>query len=441
MGAAVVAAASARRVVRSRPRSGVPKLLTLEADYSLATIRARGLEQLITARDLDRFFEHVWTVHPAVGADSMTEQLAEPPVGAVYYTQVSARHTMVEAKVGRFRQLTRFPMLNFALSQASLLAALDRLVRREGVNVIRASDPYHLAPLGLLLAWANHVPFVVRLIANYDQVFHSAGVPVHRKLLRSCAVEKVIARFVLGHADLVAAGNADILGYAEANGAPQERSTVFLVGNIIEQVHFISDPASRPSVGAELGLGDRRFIICIGRLEEVKHPEDFVTVLAEARQSEPDLAGVLVGEGSKRAELEALAERAGVAGDLVFAGNRDQQWVANALSSASVVVSPLTGRSLVEAALSGTPVVAYDTDWQSELVKDGSTGLLAPYRDTGRMAAAVIRLLRHEEYATLLGKQARDYALELMDPKRLDEHERQEYRKLLGKWGSTALRI
>ena len=35
-------------------------------------------------------------------------------------------------------------------------------------------------------------------------------------------------------------------------------------------------------------------------------------------------------------------------------------------------------------------------------------------------------------YAQLLGRQAREYALDIMDPERLDSHERQEYEKLLG---------
>lgn len=421
----------ARALVRRRPPSDSPKLLTLEGDYSLKTIRARGLEKLIMAGDLDGYFDHVWTVHPSVGADADTEELAEPAVGPVRHTAVSARHTIVEANVGRFRNLTGFPMLNFALSQRALLRTLDRLIRRQRINIIRASDPLYLAQLGLILARSNHLPLVVRLISNYDMSFFD-GRPVYPRLFRSRAIEKRVGRFMLSHADLVAAGNQDIARYAAANGAPPERTTVFLVGNLIEQVHFESDPETRPRVNAELGLTDRPFIICVSRLEKIKHPEDFVTVLAETRLTDQRVAGVLVGDGSMRGELEGLARRLGMADHLVFVGNRNQEWVANALSSASVIVSPLTGRSLVEGALSGTPVVAYDTDWQSELVKDGSTGILVPYRDTQQMAAGVSRLLQDEEYGRLLGSQARAYAVEAMDPQRLDEHERREYQKLLG---------
>ena len=431
MAVAAVAASAARAAFPRRSRSDVPRLLTLEADYSLATVRARGLDDLVTARDLGGFFDHVWSVHPSVGADAGTEQLAHPPAGPVSYSALSPRHTVVEGKIGRFRQLDAFPMLNFALSQRALLGELQRIVRREGINVIRASDPFYLAPLGMILARSNRLPFVVRLIANYDMSFFAEGRPVYPKLFRSRAVEQRVGRFVLRHADLVAAGNDDIREYAIANGAPPDRTTVFRVGNLIEQIHFRSEPASRPSVNAELGLGERPFITCVSRLERVKHPEDFVAVLADARASVPGLAGVLIGDGTMRDELEALARRLGVEDDLIFVGNREQDWIANALSSATVVVSPLTGRSLVEAALSATPVVAYDTDWQSEVVKDGETGVLVPYRDIQAMAAGVCKLLENTEYAVRLGANARAYTLDLMDPERLDAHERREYQKLL----------
>ena len=429
-----VAASAARAVFSSRSsRSAVPRLLTLEADYSLATIRTRGLEELITARDIGGFFDHVWSVHPSVGADAAAEQLAEPPTGPPVYTAVSPKHTMVEGRVGRFRQLAGFPMLNFALSQRALLKELGRLIRRERINVIRASDPFYLAPLGLILARSNHIPLVVRLTGNYDMSFFADGRPVYPRLFGSRAIEQRVGRFMLHHADLVAAGNDDIRDYAVSNGARPERTTVFLVGNLIEPVHFRTDPSSRPRVNGELGLGDRPFIVCVSRLEKLKHPEDFVAVLAEVRSAAPRLAGVLIGDGSMRDELEALARRLGIEDDLIFAGNREQPWIANALSSADVVVSPLTGRSLVEAALSGTPIVAYNTDWQSEVVKDGSTGILVPYRDTHKMAVGVCNLLKDKEYAGRLGTTARMYTLTLMDPQRLDRHERREYERLMGK--------
>jgi glycogen(starch) synthase len=133
-------------------------------------------------------------------------------------------------------------------------------------------------------------------------------------------------------------------------------------------------------------------------------------------------------------ELEQLARELGVADDLRIVGYRDQPWLADALTSADVVVSPLTGRALVEACLSGTPVVAYDVEWQSELIRPGETGMLAPYLDTKGMADAVCELLADPDTAARLGRQARKFTAESMDRDTLVAREQADYERLLAQW-------
>ena len=418
--------AGTRRVgAREHPR----KLLNLEGDYSLSTIRRLGLDQVLTSRDLDGFFEHVWTVHPMVGASA--DEPLETAVGPPSSEDVAPRHTIVEGRVAYSPRLRRIPVLNFLIGQAVLLVRLDRLIRRESISLIRANDPFYLGILGVLLARRRRIPLVVRLIANYDGNFYASGSPAYPRLFRRRAIEKWLGRNVLRRADLVAAGNYDILNYALANGADAERSTVFLVGNLIDSFHFEEAPEDRPSVRGELGLDDRPLAICVGRLEPDKHPEDVVRAVAQARLRERGVVALLVGDGTMRPQLEAMARELGVEDDVVFAGNRDQRWIAAAYSSADIVLSPVTGRALVEAQLSGTPVVAYDVDWQSELVHDGETGLLTPYRDVEAMADAVDRLLADRQWARSLGAVGREYTAKVMDPDALTAHERQQYEKVL----------
>lgn len=433
--AAVVAGATiAAEVVKgvvARPfgrHGGPPKLLTLEGDYSLHTIRDFGVEQIVTSRDLGGFFAHVWTVNPLVGA--APDDRNRTPPGPPTVTVMAPLHTMIEGKVGRWPALAGWPTLNFVLAQRDLLVRLGRLVRRERISVIRASDPMYLGLVGLLLARANGLPLVMHLIANYDGTAF-VDTPAYPRLFRRRSVEKRIERYLLPRCELVAAGNRDILDYAVGNGAVAERSTVFLVGNLIDAAHFAWDPSERPSVREELGLGDHPFVICVGRLEPLKHPDDVVQVIAQPVLRDLGVRAVLVGDGSMRDELEALAAGLGVGDRVIFAGRRDQEWLARAYTSATVIVSPLTGRALIEATLSGTPAVAYDIDWQAELIAHEETGLLVPYRDTAKMAEAVSELVSRPGHATALGTAGRERTLKVMDPEALLDHERDAYRRLL----------
>ena len=404
------------------------KLLTIDADYSLSTIRSRHLEHEFLCTDLEGFFEHVWTVHPLVGADPA--EPAESALGSLTTTLHGPRHTVIEATVGYSRRLERLPRANFLLSQGALLLGMHRLVRKENISVIRVGDPYYLALIGYLVARLNRLPLVIRVNGNYDAAYESTGVLAYPRIFRRRSLEKRIERFLLPRADLVACGNQNNLEYAIANGAPRERATLFRIGNIISPVHFV-EPTDRASLAAEMGIGGRPFLVYVSRLEPVKHPDDTVRVLAACKRSVPDLVLVLVGEGSMREDLARLARDLGVEDDVIFAGSRQQDWVARALTSATVVLSAVTGRALVEAALSGTAIVAYEYEWQSELLQSGESALLVPYRDVEAMAEAVCGLLEDRVTAACLARKAREAALTMMDPRRLIEHERSEYRKLL----------
>ena len=427
VGAVCGLVAGISRRVRRRQHPKARRLLTFDATYSLGLIRERKLEHEITCRDLNGFFDHVWSVHPMVGA-------SPEEVRGHWFTrtEVADRHTMIEGSIAYSARLEELPVLNFLLAQVVLLFRLDRLIREQGVCVLRAGEPFYLGLIGLILARVNQLPLVVRINANFDLLHAEAQGACYPRLYRWRSLERAVGRFVLSRADLVAPGSDDNLRYAVANGAGPERTTIWRYGMWIDPLHFSVEPEDRPSVRKELGLEEQPFFILVSRLAAIKHPEDAVRVLAAAKQREPRMAAVLVGGGIMQGEVEDLARELGVHDDLHVLGYRDQPWLASALSSADVVISTLTGRALVEACLSGTPVVAYDVEWQSELIRPDETGILVPYRDAGAMAEAVCRVVREPELGLRLGRRARAFTAEIMDPQSLLLRETADYERLLG---------
>ena len=114
------------------------------------------------------------------------------------------------------------------------------------------------------------------------------------------------------------------------------------------------------------------------RLEPVKNAMDLVDVLEIVHRERPDVVCVVVGDGSQRQEILTRIGLLKLEDSLLLVGNKSQSWIASLLADADVVVAPMMGRALVEAALSGTPIVAYDVDWHSEFVSANVTGVLVP---------------------------------------------------------------
>ena len=410
----------ARRARGRRPvRSDRPRLMVLSTTYSLDVLRARQAEHLLTRQDLGGFFEHVWSVHPLVGADPGEATLG---VGPPTITALSERHTMIEGKTARWPGLARLPYLNFAVAQVQLVLLLDRLVGREGVGIVRG-DPYYNGLLALLLGRLHRRPVEVRVIADHDWLFEAAGSLAHPRLFRTRAIERRVARYTLSHAESVLTGSEDHRAYVLRNGAPDDRVRYLGNWSMINPIH-LQEPGERVALDDEFGLGDRPVVLCISRLERQKYPEDVIASVALARERDPRIALVIAGEGALRAELERLCAQLGVEDAVVLAGDRDQGWMVRMLARATVVAMPIGGLALVESALSGTPIVAYDVEWHSEILRDGQEAVLVPFRDSAALADAICAIVADPDRARRLAVAARARVLEFMQLDALLAHER-----------------
>jgi glycosyltransferase involved in cell wall biosynthesis len=407
------------------------KLLVIDTSFSFEAISSRGLEESVICRDLNGFFDHVWTVHPF--ATMVTSESWSDTYGRAEWHKVGSRHTFIEGKVGRFSILKCAGVLNFLFSQVDLLFSLLKLIRKERIGVIRVGEPHYNAILGWILSRLAGIPLLIRVGSDHELNYKVSGRIHLPRLFKTRRIEKIIERFTLARADVVAGANQKIIDFALANGARKEVSTLFRYGNLIAKHHFIG-PEKRQeglSLLVQIGVEPGRFLLNIARLESVKQVDDVVRVLAEIRRRDYNLKAVLVGDGRLRESLFSLANELGVKDFIVFCGNKNQDWLSRVIPLAAVVVSPYMGRALTEAALGAVPIVAYDLDWQKELIESGVTGELIPHRDWKGMADAVEKYLNDPAYSRSMGEAVRMRALNMMAPDKLNQHERDTYNKLL----------
>ena len=265
----------------SEPASNEKKLLVLDTSYSLEDITKRGIVRSVTCRDLDGYFKHVWSVHPF--STIVTSPEWTKKYGKAVWHAITPVHSFIEGKIGRFAWLKWIFPLNFFIGQLGLLFQLKRLIRKENISIIRVGDMLYLGLFGWLLSKWCKVPLVVRVGGNHDKVFETTGQPIQKRLFFNRRIEKKVEHFVLSRAHLVAGANQDNLNFALANGARKEYSTLFRYGNLLDEGHFIEPENRREGLSLldELGLTTNAFLLYIGRLEKVKHPDHVLQVLAD----------------------------------------------------------------------------------------------------------------------------------------------------------------
>lgn len=181
-------------------------------------------------------------------------------------------------------------------------------------------------------------------------------------------------------------GNTEgIVRYIVSEGWPAERA--HWLPNFTPDLSGAA-PVPRPSLGVPEGAP---LLLAMGRL----HRNKGFDTLIEALASLPDAHLAIAGEGPERAALEALAARHGVAARVHLLGWRDDQAALLAACDLFVCSSrhePL-GNIVLEAWSAARPVVAAASQGPSELIDNGTNGVLVPAENAGTLAAAIAALL------------------------------------------------
>jgi phosphatidyl-myo-inositol dimannoside synthase len=215
-----------------------------------------------------------------------------------------------------------------------------------------------------------------------------------------------LAAFAARQADLAVAVSAYTAELIRATGAAPRRLAVIANG--------ADEPADPTPLPAE-----RPTILTIARIEErYKGHDVMVRALALVLAKVPDAQWVVIGEGSLRPSLEALARGYGVERSVRFLGRVDDEerdlWLRRARLLAMpsrLPAGPFAGEGFgivyLEAGAYGKPVVAGNVGGALDAVRHGETGLLVDPLDPLAVAEALSSLLLDDALAQRLGEGGR----------------------------------
>ncbi|MBI4493655.1 MAG: glycosyltransferase [Chloroflexi bacterium] len=280
------------------------------------------------------------------------------------------------------------------------LQKLYQLMRRERPQIVHT----HMAKagtLGRLAARLARVPVVVH--TYHGHVFHSYF--SRPKTALFLAIERVLARAT---DRLVVVGEQQRREIAAYRIAPLHKLVAIPLGLELEPFLAVQGPSGH--LRAELGLGAATPLVgIVARLVPIKAHEDFLAAAARVRAALPEARFVVLGDGERRQELEALAKQLGLGAAVRFLGWR--QDLPDLYADLDVVaLSSLNEGSpvaLIEAMAAGRAVAATNVGGVGEVVKDEVTGLTVPPRSPERLAEAMVRLLRDPALRARLGTAAR----------------------------------
>ena len=174
-------------------------------------------------------------------------------------------------------------------------------------------------------------------------------------------------------------------------------SKVLVAHNGIEVDRFHGDRSiARGKIEREFDIPPGSdVIVTVSVLRPGKGIEVLLESVRAVRHQRPSALFLIIGEGEKRREWEALAAKLGVSEHVRWAGHRSD--VAEILPGCDLLAHPTLADAfptvLLEAMAAGLPVVASSVGGVPEIIEPGVNGQLVPPGDAGALAAAIIALL------------------------------------------------
>ena len=307
-------------------------------------------------------------------------------------------------------QLGMRPSLWFqaVMLSAAMLLSARREIRTEPPDVIHA---HWILPAGLV-AWLlhgfSHTPYIVT--SQGADVFRLEAAPLRwlkRRIVRRAA------RFV--------GVSADISHRFEGISANLETQPSGIDFGFWEQ-----------SVG--LRAPEHATVLFVGRLASKKGVDVALRALVGI-----EVATLrIVGDGTERRRLEALADALGVRERVVFVGQKSRSEIAQEFRRATCVVIPSvtapdgdrdgTPNVLGEAVAAGVPVIASRIAGLGELLIDSRTGLLHDPGDVEQLRYLLEQIIAEPQFAKRLAVEAKGRLRETLDLNRVAERYAAWYR-------------
>jgi glycosyltransferase involved in cell wall biosynthesis len=283
--------------------------------------------------------------------------------------------------------------------------ALLRLFRAEKPDMVHAHMPIS-GFLARIAAWWAGVPHVVCTCHGFW--FNSRGNSISRVIV-------FLMEWIAGQATHV------FLAVSRTEAIDARRTGIHrhavAVGNGRNPAMFHPDPITRVRLRSEIGAGtDRVAVVAVSRLVREKGYNELAAAMRDIPGAELWVVGERL-ESDRGQDVAEMLRGSNLDSRLRLLGYRND--VAAVLMAADIFVLPSyfegLPMSVIEAMLTGLPVVATDISGPREQVVNEITGLLVPPRTVNPLADALRRLADNPAARAEMGAAGRARALELYD--------------------------
>lgn len=226
---------------------------------------------------------------------------------------------------------------------------------------------------------------------------------------------RVLTRFVLPWVNLIIC-NSDHTRQSIQQSFPGTENKLITIHNPVEERIA---RRTRQNVRAALRVANHEVLIAhVGRMIPERDQLTLLQAFGDLKKAVPSVRLVMIGEGPCRDDLKVHAKANGLEDVITFIGNSKD--IGDYLQAADIYVNPTLdegfGIAVVEAMLSGIPVILSDRGAHPELMVQGQSGFLYPGGNSHALASQLSLLASNPELRRRVGAEGRRHAQLHFDP-------------------------
>ena len=385
------------------------------------SLKKKGVIDMIKERDEGGFFDKVVTLHPFTRSNKEIN--------------LSNNNKIIEygwkTGIDFLDKLFITKILGTIGILFKLAFIFPFVIKKEKIDIIRATDPYYMGLLGLYYSKIFKIPVVVSIHSDYDKRFILDGSKGSFTIFGSRNLAKKLEKFVYKNVDKI----LPIREYMRLNIISEFKIDEGKVEVFPHGVNFKEfDEVEFIDIYEKFGIDrSKKIISFVGRLSKENYIYHLIDIARKLKKLREDFVLLIVGDGNEYENVKNIVVEQHLDNVIYFTGFQSKEIVVNVRKQNYLALTLMGGFSLIEACAGARPVIAYDIEWHYELVKNNETGFLIEENNIDEVVKKIVYLLDNPSIAEKLGKNARELALKRHDMNNVIKIKQNIYEGILSK--------
>ena len=230
-------------------------------------------------------------------------------------------------------------------------------------------------------------------------IYTSHGFHFHKtSSLKSWLLYYPIEKMLASRTDVIITINKEDYSVIQKFRVKEKR---YIPGVGVDVDHIHSLKVDRNEILGEFGIPENAFVILtIGELSDRKNQSVVIKALKSFKKE--SIYYILCGTGQKEQGYKKLAKKTGLENHVIFAGQRDHEWVMKLAHAVDLgaIPSKIEGLGLagIEILAAGTPLIGSDVHGIKDYLIDGKTGISCNPNNYKSFSEAIYKLLNNKKY-------------------------------------------